>query len=102
MATARKLEQSGKLSSALWEYGRLLEKVAPFPELYKEIELVMQTVQDAVDDSLSVTKESTGLFNKNKTNQGTSPSDEMYKKIWIIVWVASALLVLIAWIIYLI
>lgn len=101
LAEARLLEQKGKLPSALWEYGRLIEKTSPYPEIYKEIELVMGMVQEAIDESLSAKQEQTGVFNKFGNEQGTARPDVMYKNIWIIVWVASGLLVVIAWIIYL-
>lgn len=101
LAEARLLEQKGKLPSALWEYGRLIEKTSPYPEIYKEIELVMGMVQEAIDESLSAKQEQTGVFNKFGNEEGTARPDVMYKNIWIIVWVASGLLVVIAWIIYL-
>jgi hypothetical protein len=101
LAEARLLEQKGKLPSALWEYGRLIEKTSPYPEIYKEIELVMGMVQEAIDESLSAKQEKTGVFNKFGNEQGTARPDVMYKNIWLIVWFASGLLVVIAWIIYL-
>lgn len=101
LAEARLLEQKGKLPSALWEYGRLIEKTSLYPEIYKEIELVMGMVQEAIDESLSAKQEQNGVFNKFGNEQGTARPDVMYKNIWIIVWVASGLLVVIAWIIYL-
>jgi hypothetical protein len=41
------------------------------------------------------------VFNKFGNEQGTARPDVMYKNIWLIVWFASGLLVVIAWIIYL-
>lgn len=101
LAEARLLEQKGKLPSALWEYGRLIEKTAPYPEIHKEIELVMGMVQEAIDESLSAEQEKRGVFDKFGNEQGTARPDVIYKNIWLIVWIASGLLVVIAWIIYL-
>ena len=101
LAEARVLEQKGKLPSALWEYGRLIEKTSTYPEIYKEIELVMGMVQEAIDESLSVKQEKRGVLNSFGDEQGTARPDVMYKNIWLIVWIASGLLVVIAWIIYL-
>lgn len=101
LAEARLLEQKGKLPSALWEYGRLIEKTSSYPEIYKEIELVMGMIQEAIDESLSAKQEKTGVFNQFGNEQGTARPDVMYKNIWLIVWIASGLLVVSAWIIYL-
>lgn len=101
MAEARVLEQKGKLPSALWEYGRLIEKTSTYPEIYKEIELVICMVQEAIDESLSAKQEKRGVLNSFGNEQGTARPDVMYKNIWLIVWIASGLLVVITWIIYL-
>ncbi|ANS75334.1 hypothetical protein AWM70_12550 [Paenibacillus yonginensis] len=97
---ARELERLGKWPSALWEYGRLIEYFPKRSSLRREIEMVMDAIQDKLDSSEGEAIQG-GVVQQIQRQAATFQEESAYRKLWMILSAAAGVILVVAVVVYL-
>ncbi|MNJ29259.1 hypothetical protein D3C77_238190 [compost metagenome] len=97
---ARELEEGGQLSAALWEYGKLISYFPEASSLRREIEIVMSSVQQSIDESLETeAKDTLKVRDILRKEQITEP-ENLYRNVWMVTLILSVVFILISLVFY--
>lgn len=97
---ARELEGRGQLTAALWEYGKLISYFPEASSLRREIEMVMSSVQQSIDESLEAeVKDTLKVRDMLRKEQITEP-ENLYRNVWMVTLILSVVFILISLTIY--
>ncbi|WP_211269593.1 protein kinase domain-containing protein [Paenibacillus glacialis] len=97
---ARELESQGKLASALWEYGTLIEHVPEQSPMAIEINIAMTMVQDRLESEEPVPVSLKQTIKSKIPQSGNTTKDSQYQLMWYITLIISGIVVLFSVLIY--
>ncbi|WP_145153649.1 hypothetical protein [Paenibacillus xylanexedens] len=102
LARARQLERQGNLTSAFWEYGKLIEQFNDRSPFHVEISIAMEKVQEGIDQTVFNPEPKQTLVKKGWNQLIQQNKQSTYDRMWIYVIGASVGALVFALIIYVI
>lgn len=102
LARARQLERQGNLTSAFWEYGKLIEQFKERTPFHIEIGIAMEQVQEGIDQTVFNPEPKQTLVKKGWAQLLHQNKQSSYERLWIYVIGGSVGALVFAFIIYVI
>ncbi|WP_390587450.1 protein kinase [Paenibacillus illinoisensis] len=85
LARARQLERKGNLTSAFWEYGKLIEQFNERSPFHVEITIAMEQVQEGIDQTVFNPEPKQTLVKKGWNQLIQQNKQSTYDRMWIYV-----------------
>lgn len=102
LARARQMERQGNLTSAFWEYGKLIEQFEERTPFHVEIGIAMEQVQEGIDQTVFNPEPKQTLVKKGWARLVQQNKQSSYDRLWIYVIAGSVGALVFAFIVYVI